>query len=66
MADWTFAGELTVWGVPVGQPRPRAYVRPNGKAGTFDDGKARPWKAAIAGEAMRARLPPITRCSAAW
>lgn len=56
-AEWCFVAELAVFGAPVGQPRPRAYVRPSGKAGTFDDGKARPWKAAIVGEAMRARLP---------
>jgi Holliday junction resolvase RusA-like endonuclease len=57
VGEWRFLGELTVCAKPVAQSRPRAYVRPNGKAGVHDDGKSRGWKAAIIGQAMRVRLP---------
>lgn len=54
---WELVGILTVKGEPVAQPRPRAYVRPNGKAGTYDNGRARGWKREIQLAAARAKLP---------
>lgn len=40
--------EFFVPGVPKGQPRTRAVVRHNGRAGTFDPGTADDWKRSIA------------------
>lgn len=56
-SEWRLLGELTIRGIPVAQGRPRGYVRANGKAGVYDDGRSRGWKAAIIAEAMRAKLP---------
>lgn len=44
--------EITVAGIPKGQPRPRAFVGPSGKARVFDAGTAEGWKATIAQEAQ--------------
>jgi crossover junction endodeoxyribonuclease RusA len=55
--EWAFVGELRIRGLPVAQSRPRAYVRPSGKGGVYDDGKSRGWKSEVIGEAMRSKLP---------
>ncbi len=39
-----------VHGTPKPQPRPRAFVRPNGRAGVYDAGTAEGWKSQIAKE----------------
>lgn len=46
-----------VRGTPIGQPRPRAYVRPTGKAGVFDPGTSLGWKIAIYQACLAAKLP---------
>ena len=58
MSDvWNLVGMIHVSGEPKPQPRPRAFVRPNGKAGTYDNGKAKAWKQEIIVEAIRAKFP---------
>lgn len=42
-----FSVELTVFGDPKGQPRPKAFVR-NGRAAVYDPGTAEHWKSQIA------------------
>ena len=40
---------IRVNGLPKGQPRPRAFVRPgSGRAGVYDPGTAEGWKSAVA------------------
>lgn len=54
---WSLVASIEVSGAPVPQPRPRAYVRPNGKASVLDNGRSRPWKAAIIAMATFNRVP---------
>jgi len=55
--SWIRVACIEVSGDPVAQPRPRAFVRPNGKASVMDNGKSRPWKALIIGTAAFLKVP---------
>jgi Holliday junction resolvase RusA-like endonuclease len=55
--SWRRVACFEVSGDPVAQPRPRAYVRPDGKASVHDNQKSRPWKAVIIGTATFERVP---------
>jgi len=55
---WVMFAAFDVYGIPKGQPRPRAFVnKKTGRARVYDGGEAEGWKGSIA-MAARDHLPP--------
>ena len=55
--NWEMVGRVRVYGIPKGQPRPRAFVnKKTGRARVYDPGTAEAFKGAIALALMEAGL----------